>query len=334
MIFVGPVAGDSWGQSIQDQKASLFGYLTTQKALQLTVVTDLRELLKKKDIYQEAELLMMSGKDTIIQHRGEIRTRGHSRKDICLVPPTKLRFQKQWLKNLGLEDYPTLKLVNACAQTDRDENYVLAEHLIYKLNAVVTKNSFRTHRVSIKYIDENNPKKTLDVGGYMIEHEDELAARLAGSIYQGRYFGKEALDRQAYLDFCVFQYMIGNTDWKVLNQHNIKIITVPSLKKVYPIAYDFDYAGLVNTHYAVPHEGVNIRDVGQRIYLGLCQNEEEVRNMCQKYLDAENEILDIVKHSKLSKHQLKYCIRYLTKFFDTIKDEQRAMRVFTKCIDY
>ncbi len=64
------------------------------------------------------------------------------------------------------------------------------------------------------------------------------------------------MDRMA-----IFNYMIGNTDWSVPNQHNVRILSQsnaerPNLGIIVP--YDFDYTGLVNADYAVPIEQLGI----------------------------------------------------------------------------
>ena len=73
----------------------------------------------------------------------------------------------------------------------------------------------------------------------------------------------------------MFQYMIGNGDYSVTGRHNLKILALSGTGPVgfIPVPYDFDYTGLVNTHYAIPGETLGIESVRERYFLGPCRNE-------------------------------------------------------------
>ena len=58
--------------------------------------------------------------------------------------------------------------------------------------------------------------------------------------------------------------MIGNTDWNISKGHNIKWVQAESSEVPTPIPYDFDYCGLVNASYAVPHPQIPIKNVRER----------------------------------------------------------------------
>ena len=67
----------------------------------------------------------------------------------------------------------------------------------------------------------------------------------------------EMIDRMA-----IFNYMIGNTDWSVPNQHNCKVLSDPNSARQnlgLIVPYDFDYCGIVNAPYAIPHEDFGIK---------------------------------------------------------------------------
>ena len=299
----------------------------------MIIETDIKELFKKKDIYQPAQIVFMSADDTIMVHAGEIRTRGNARKDICVLPPTKLRFQKDWLQQKNLSDFATIKLVNACTLSERDRDYVIAEQLIYQVAEIISSHSFRTHPITLQYLDAKGKRKPIELEGFMIEHEDQMAQRLDSKVYEV-FFKKELLDRHAYVHFSVFQYMIGNTDWKIINHHNLRVITNAKEKKAIPIPYDFDYAGLVKTHYAVPHSRLDIKSVTERLYLGPCQTKDEVETTCQYFLTKEAEIMALFDQVNMGNYQSKFSVRYLKEFFDLIRSNKQAERIFTNCMDY
>ena len=206
------------GFSSDPGNGSLFDHFCQYDSLQVLIKTDFRSLLKKKDKYQSATITISSGEEVVLNYDGEIRTRGNARKSICYMPPTKLRFGKDYLRGMGLSDYPTLKVVNSCALSDRDEVYVRTEHLMYQINATVTDKCFRTLLVKLRYEDSGGKKKPVAFTGFLIEHADQMADGMNGKVYDPPFFKKEMLDRDTYLNFAMFQYMIGNTDWKILNK--------------------------------------------------------------------------------------------------------------------
>lgn len=316
------------------QDLSLFDYLAMHDSVQVTIETDFKQLMKKKDEYQDAYLKITSGDSILLDTLGEIRSRGNIRKKVCYMPPTKIRLKKNYLRSRGFSTYPTLKIVNSCSFSNRDKIYVQKEQLIYQFNNLITDLSFRTKYITLTYIDTEGKRDTQHIHGFFIEHEDQLADRANGELYGLSYFKPESLNRLTYLRFCVFQYMIGNTDWKVLNQHNLVVIKVPDDRAIYPVAYDFDYAGLVGTHYAVPNSKLTIKSVRDRLYLGPCQNDVEIDLICQEFLSKKQEILEIVNNSLLGDRDKRHMIDYLDDFFEVLEDQRSAKHVFSNCMDY
>ncbi len=297
------------------------------------ITTDVNQLLKKTDEYQPAQIVLIGAKDTLLSTTCEIRSRGNARKSICKIPPTKLRFDKTYLTRINLSTFPTIKIVGACTTNERDADYLLTERKIYEANHLLTEMSFRTHAMHIEYIDVLKPDESILIPGFVLEHEDELAIRLRSEVYE-IFFQKEMLNRSIYVDFSVFQYMIGNTDWKIFNHHNLKILTRKADRLAFPIAYDFDYSGLVKAYYAVPNDELEIDNVTQRLYLGPCLNSDEIESIREKFLKLENQIMEIFGSGFRLNHRAKYCQKYLSQFFDLLKNENASKRTFKKCIDY
>jgi hypothetical protein len=123
----------------------------------------------------------------------------------------------------------------------------------------------------------------------------------------------------------VFQFMIGNTDWHVPNMHNIKYITLDdkSIPSPIPVPYDFDYAGFVNTNYAVPHENIPIENIRERYFMGTCMTDEEISVVVNRFNESKDEIYDIVEQcSALQKFNVTSSISYLNDFYVIINDEK------------
>ena len=88
----------------------------------------------------------------------------------------------------------------------------------------------------------------------------------------------------------LFQYMIGNTDYSILALHNVLMIDdAKGVRRTVP--YDFDYSGLVNTHYAVPVKDLNLSSVRERRWRGPCKTEAEVEQALAPFLEKKAELL-------------------------------------------
>jgi hypothetical protein len=57
--------------------------------------------------------------------------------------------------------------------------------------------------------------------------------------------------------------MIGNTDWWIHRRHNVDLVELADGSLV-PIPFDFDYAGIINTPYAIPSPSMPIKSVEDR----------------------------------------------------------------------
>jgi hypothetical protein len=113
--------------------------------------------------------------------------------------------------------------------------------------------------------------------------------------------------------------MIGNTDWSVPIQHNIKIFSEfdadrPSLGLVVP--FDFDYSGLVDANYAVPFEELPIKTVRDRLYLGMCRNKSDFENSVREFSARKEEFYRIINEFPyLREKSKKQIISYLDGFY-------------------
>ena len=135
------------------------------------------------------------------------------------------------------------------------------------------------------------------------------------------------VEHEPYITMSVFQYRIGNTDWSIGNIHNLELVKTPKYRKVITVPYDFDYAGLVNTTYAVPAEKLPIQSVLDRLYRGPGCTEEEARAAIDHFLSLENEIIAFCEtFSPLNERAKQDAINYLSKFFEELKSPEKLIR--------
>lgn len=128
--------------------------------------------------------------------------------------------------------------------------------------------------------------------------------------------------------------MIGNTDWSVPNQHNVKVFTMPrsanpSLGLVIP--YDFDYSGMVNANYAVPAEGLRISSVRERVYLGVCREPEYYTSAIREFADKKEAFYKVIRDFKyLDERTKKDMIKYLDEFYSGFNKQNTIISDFLR----
>jgi len=250
---------------------------TAQEPVHIQLTFDLRELLRNLDEepWLDTELVLVSQPGDTLQAPVKVRARGNSRKEICTIPPLKLKIKKKLLASVGLDTaYNDFKLVMQCKDAKSYPDFLYREYMAYRLFGMLTENSFKVHLVHLTIIDSENPKRVEERKAFIIENEEQLAARLGGFIRERPIKYADPLEDQCYLRFCLFQYMIGNTDWALGNSHNVKMVERPHMGDVLLVPYDFDYSGFVHTPYAVPDERLPIQSVKQRYYKGMHPEED------------------------------------------------------------
>src|SRR5690606_36094724 len=138
----------------------------------------------------------------------------------------------------------------------------------FKLYNELTDNSFKAQLVKVKYCDSEKKQEPIERFGFLIEHPRELADRMDGRILGEAYGVPKNIHLPAYKVFTLFQYMIGNTDWGLSNRHNVELVEcqVDGVRLPVPVPYDFDFCGLVDAPYAIPHHSHRIQDVKERFF--------------------------------------------------------------------
>jgi len=254
----------------------------------------------------------------------KVRTRGHMRLEICDYPPLKLKFDKKDLSKYHLSNFNELDIVNHCEQNEAHDQLVLKEYLAYKLWELVSPHYFKTQLIRLHYQDVDGTEVHKPSPGFLIENPEELCSRLDARGVNNKLMSKAAIDRQPFLRLCLFEFMIGNTDWYIANRHNIEFVGVPGYHLLVTIPFDFDYSGLVHAPYAVPNEAIKYTDVAIRYYQGWCHTESEVRGQLQIFLDQKEKILALPYHIQgLNEKSIHQAVDYLQDFFNIIENPKK-----------
>ncbi len=208
----------------------------------------------------------------------EVKTRGHYRRSRinCDFPPIRIRFPDDMVTNTLFSGQDKLKLVTHCSDNRKIYvDYLLKEYLAYRIYNLFADEGHKVRLAKITYNNSEGKNKQLTRFAFFIEKTGHLASRIGGTEIEFSGLAKEITNQELTLIFSVFQYLIGNTDWSIPGLHNVHLIALPGSKYV-PIPYDFDFSGLVGTHYAIPDPKITIESIFQRLYRGPCVDMETI----------------------------------------------------------
>ncbi|PHN00640.1 hypothetical protein [Flavilitoribacter nigricans] len=293
-------------------------YTGDDQTIDLRIHTNLGQLFRNpdKEVYQEAEVSVTFADGSTEDYSGKVRLRGNMRREVCQIPPLKLKFKKKDMTDRGWLPHNDLKIVLPCRSTMPSEQDLIAEFLTYRMYGQMSALSLRVQMVRIHLTDSEGRKNDQELLAFIIEPVETLAARFALQEAERTSYRESFLEKDPYRQMAFFQYMIGNTDWNVYNGHNLKFIGGAPFKRLVAVPYDFDYSAVVGTSYAVPHESLPIRSVTQRLYRGLSCEEQEALDLIQFFSTREAELLQPVQtHPLLEKGKQKEMLNYLEGFF-------------------
>jgi hypothetical protein len=326
-IFILPVSGqtDSIPSSLQasDTLDADFGFFTNDELLNLALRFDTKAYMRKKPLeeYLPAVLTYYINDKDSINRTIKLRSRGEFRNAFCDFPPLSLNFKKGGFEKADMKKIEKIKVVTHC-QYGNEEN-LFKEYLVYKLYNVLTDLSFKVRLAKIAYISTSEKKaKTINSYCFFIEPANILADRIGSVIVEATNVTQKNIIPEYMNRLAIFNYMIGNTDWSVPNQHNVKVFAgrnydTPGLGMIVP--YDFDYSGLVDASYAVPYEGLGLSSVRERRYLGECRTDEEFLLALKEFSEKKSEFIKVINDFPLLDAKTKKNMtKYLDEFFNSL----------------
>jgi len=258
----------------------------------------------------------------------ELRARGDNRLKNCYFAPIKVSIKKSDAKNTVFEGNKKLKLVLPCLiQRDNNDN-VMKEYLAYKFYEIISPYHFKTRLVDISLEEIKGKKvKPHDLRGFLIEDDKNVARRFAGKVYDRDV---HPMQQEAIVSVrnAFFQFMIGNTDFSQMYQHNIKLLFVE--KNMIPVPYDFDMSGFTNCSYAVVSEIGNeqlaMTSVTQRKYRGFKRGNALLEQVRQEFLSNKSKFEAILSSSSYlfdDERELKTAKEFISGFFAVLANEKK-----------
>jgi len=259
-----------------------------------------------------------------------VRGRGNFRLINCQLMPLQLNFKKMQVKGTLFAGQNKLKLVAPCQHGVKAQQDLLLEYLAYRTLEILTDRSFGTRLVRLSYVDSDDKKKSWTDLVFLIEDDADLARRL--DLDRARVASNtfENLDLRAVALVDLFQFMIANHDYSVLQGpegsyccHNVEIFASEDRPdQRIPIPFDFDMSGLVNAPYAAPPDYLPIRLVRTRYYRGLCQPQEILEETISLFRSKRGEIMDLYRGmEELERLKKSGTLKYLQQFFDILDSE-------------
>lgn len=307
-------------------------FFSDTSVVNATISLAYKKIIAKK--YKEglvfpARFICKMGDSLDINDQINVEVRGHFRRNYCYLPPLKLIYKVN--PSAAFYHFRALKLVSSCMPTYSDDQNLLKEFLIYKIYNLVTDMSFRVRLLNLSYQDSTKQKKDITQHAFLLEDIRELSKRNYCEDWTDKNFSSEGTNRRQMTIVAVFEYMIGNTDWAVPVNHNIKLIhTVSdSTSRPFVVPYDFDFSGLVGTNYSAPPEKLGIENVQTRLYRGFPRTITELDNVLGIFKAKKAAIYATINNFKLLDNATKEdMIKYLDGFYDTINDPDEVKSTF------
>ncbi len=312
----------------------------SREPLDLTLLAPLKALFKNRDTLDkkpvEGILVVREGTsaDSIPV---KLETRGHYRlkSSTCRFAPLKVYFDKPAAKETPFRGQGSLKLITHCNDNEKYEQNVLVEEGIYRVYNLLTPLSHRTRLAHIRYViiddEDHGTPKEITRYGFFLEDDDAMGKRVGGKENMVPSLALSDLDVDQVDLMSVFEYMVGNTDWSVYALHNVRVVQFEGLSFFYPVAYDFDFSGLVNAPYAVPDYRLPIKNVRQRLYRGPCRKLEELTPMLQRFIGRKDSIEAIFRDQPgIDPKRVEDVVEYLDDFFE----QAASPKDFDRALDY
>ena len=303
------------------------------------LVADFKTVFKDRDTAADnprrypAKLGFIGEQGDSIVYDVQLATRGHFRLQAnrggCAFVPLKVYFDKEKTKGGLFGGEGSLKLTTHCNNGDRFAQNVYIEYAANVMYNILTPISLKVRLAEITYIDPANPKFTVTRPGFWSEDDDGMAKRNRGKILMTTRATGADMDAWQSTLTDVFQYMIANTDFSLYALHNMRIVQSDTGLRYFPMAYDFDWSGLVDAPYARPDYRLPIRRVTDRLYRGCDHAPELFAQAATHFKNKKNEIYGVLTGIKgLTPNRLKEATTFLDDFYKLINDPGSMRREF------
>jgi hypothetical protein len=304
---------------------SVFDYLTKEDAAKMTLETDLTTIIenRKKDQYYSATLTDDDGKSFKV----EIKPRGKYRRKIAAIPPLKVKFKKKDLAANGFDTLNEIKLVLPSYDNNLGDELIVKEYLAYRMFEHLTSASIRARLIRLT-VRDLHVEKTRKMYAILLEDEEETAARMNAQLVEQYGIPADSLIMNQAALVSMFEYMIGNTDWDIAMQRNVRLMKSPESGKILVIPYDFDFAGLVSAPYASPSSDSGLKTVRDRFMMANGIKTDYLKRALKIVQTAKEDLYAICRTKHLPRATSDEMIAYLETFFQQIEEKDEVPTMF------
>jgi len=311
----------------------------SDEILEVRIVAPIDVIIKERPIDEElaGTFHYTAGDGKSVALDIAVRARGlyRRRPDVCPFPPLRLNFKKSQVKDSLFAGQDKLKLVTHCRTGSYVlEQAVIAEYVAYRILNLLTDTSFHVKLLRINYTSTNDDP---GINGYglLIEHKDRLAKRIGIPVFTIDKMGVADLPADYVNLISVFHYLIGNTDYSLVNSapgkdccHNHTPFGGED-KPYYSIPYDFDMSGLVAAPYASPNPTLRLSSVQERLYRGFCVNNDLLPATLEEFQAKRDDIENLIRdQAELSRPKRKEMLRFIDDFYRTTARTKSVDRYF------
>ena len=269
-----------------------------------------------------------------------VSTRGNSRLEQCRYPPLSINLKKKQVASTVFAGQDELKLVTLCRDTATYRRYLSQEYTIYKVYNLLSEYSFRARMLKVTYREPSGRQPKEALPAFLIESDKEVAKRLEMTRIKADIVKHSQLDIGQLSILTLFQFMIGNTDWSVLNGpsgeqccHNGKVVGPPDSRDAWVVLpYDFDQSGIISTSYAIPSELLPIKSVRQRLYRGFCNGNAQLESTIASFNGKRSVIEELFASVPDGSSANKAALKYLRSFFEIVNDpKEKQKQLIDRC---
>jgi hypothetical protein len=301
----------------------------SDELLPVTLTADFRAVMRDRNddsVRTYPATISFPAPDGSVQSMSlRIRTRGHSRRNVrtCTFAPLRLEFDKAQTKGTVFDGHGALKLGTHC-RTGQQE-IILREHAIYRMFNLLTPRSFRSRVAKMTYLDAATGKLVAEEAGLFIEDDDDVARRLEGRSIAAAQPVFVTIEPGSLDLMMLFEYMIGNTDFSIMQQHNVRVVQTPAGQR-FAVPYDFDYSGLADASYARPAPALPINSVRDRLFRGPCRTAAEWQPSVDQLRAVKSKVMELFDAPGLSPSYRQQARSYIEQFYRVLDQPSTLKR--------
>jgi hypothetical protein len=302
--------------------------------VELTFTTNLKAIVRERD---STKLNPYGARMTYKDSAGKevhipvtLRARGHFRRQArnCHFPPIRWDAKREAVQGTLFQGLTTMKLTTSCRPGQDDyEQYILAEYAAYRAYALVSPIHFRTRLAHVTYKDSAKAVPDVTSWAFFIEDDGEMARQNKVKKVETKGALFDDVQEKQLMRTTLFEYMIGNTDVSISGLHNIVLVRDTTSLDILPIAYDFDFSGLVNPRYATTDPRLPIKRVTERLHRGPCKPTATWKPVFAEFQAKKNAIDSIYGSiAPLKPNRAKDAKEFLADFWRVIGDDKLSKR--------